>query len=418
MSKNWAKTLSLFYGIFVLSFASYSDAFATEIDLISTTYLQLRDDARKNTLFTLRQSLDFHVIGYDGRLSLYSSGWYRLELDATENGDTKNNELLYAYLSYSVFPDRTLIMNLGRHFVFEGLASEQIDGASMRWEIWPMIGVSAFGGVPLETEFDDRESDYIFGGRLFLRLRQRAEVGFSYLKEDNDASSYREEIGIDVWTRPLKWLELQGESRWNNRTSGWIEHSYTSNVFPLEKLILSTSVAYTNYDDAFSPTTLSAFFPQFLGSGEELTKVGAVAEYTFNDWLSAVADYTRYEYDIQGSANFFGVALKGYFSDQGFATGAALHRMDGDTKRLRYLRVRLYATKTFEALEVSFDVVHLYYDKSFSGTNHAYSFSTALSYQFTSSLLASTSVYYSKNPDFDQEVITFLKIVYNFGKEI
>jgi hypothetical protein len=418
MTQHRTITRFLFYGICILLIAFYGEAGSAEIDLTSTTYLQEHEDARDNNFITLRQYLDFNVTGLGERLSLYSSGWFRLELDNAENGDRTNDELLYAYLSYSVFPDRSLMFNLGRHFVYEGVASEQIDGASVRWEIVPMLGVSAFAGVPLETDFDDRESDYLFGGRFFLRLPKRAEVGLSYLKEDNEGSSYREEVGIDVWVRPIRWLELRGESRWNQRTDGWIEHSYTLNTFPIEKLTLSTFAAYTDYDAAFSSTTLSAFLPQFVGIGEALTKIGVFAEYAWTDWLSAVADYSRYEYDIQGSANFFGVDLRAYVPDQGLAAGVSLHRMAGDTKRLRYLKARLYATKTLAAFELSLDTVHLNYDESFSGTNHAYAFSGSLAYPLTPSLLVSTSIYYSKNPDFDQEVRTFLKIVYHFGQEI
>ena len=418
MLKHRANVSSLFYGVFILLLTFSSYGLAAELDLTSTTHLQGRENARDTNFLTLRQYLDFNVIGFKDSVSLYTSGWYRLELDNTENGDRQGDEFLYAYLSYSPLPDRTLIFNLGRHFVYEGLASEQIDGASVRWEIWPMLGISAFGGAPVETEVNDRGSDAIFGGRLFFRLRQYAEVGVSFLKEDEDRSTSREEIGVDVWLGPLPWLGLQGESRWNNRTDSWIEHSYTLNVSPIEPLTLSTFVSYTDYDAAFSATTLSVFLPEFVGIGEELTKVGAFAEYTATDWLSVVVEYTHYNYDIQGSADFYGMVLRGYFADQDFATGVSIHRMDGDTKRLRYVKARLYATKTFDALEISFDTVHLNYDQSFSGTNHAYSFSGALAYQLTSSLLASAGVYYSKNPDFDQEVRTFLKIVYNFETEI
>jgi hypothetical protein len=418
MAKSRTRALSLFCSTIILFVVSYHEALSAELDLSSTTHLQMYEDARDNNFFTLREYLDFNVIGIDDRLSLYSNGWFRLDLDHTDSGDRTNDELLYAYLSYRPLSDPTLIFNLGRHFVYEGLASEQIDGVSARWEIVPMMGVSAFAGVPLETDFDNRKSDDIFGGRLFLRLPQRAEIGWSYLREDNDGTSYREEIGVDVWVQPINWLELRGESRWNQKTNGWIEHAYTLNIFPIEKLTLSTSASYTDYDAAFSSTTLSAFLPQFVGLGEELTKIGVFAEYAWNDWLSAVAEYTRYEYDIQGSANFFGVALRAHVPDQDLAAGASIHRMEGHTKRLRYLKARLYATKAFGALELSFDTVHLNYDESFSGTHHAYAFSGSIAYQLTSSLLVSTSIYYSKNPDFDQEVRTFLKIVYNFGYEI
>jgi hypothetical protein len=417
MSKLQTRVL-LVYAIFVALCSSYDNVFAAKIDLTSDTHLQFREDARNNNFATLRQYIDFNAIDIDGRLSLYSSGWFRYELDSTEDGDRENDEILYAYITYSPLQDRRLLLNFGRLFVFEGLASEQIDGVSARWEIVPLIGVSAFGGVPVETDFDGRDADYIFGGRVFLRVPQRAEIGWSFLQEGNDDSSYREELGVDVWVLPLQWMELQGHSFWNEKTDGWMEHAYTLRVFPLEKVILSTFVSHTDYDDAFSPTTLRAFFPAAVGDGEELTKVGTSVEYQVNTWLAGVADYTRYEYDIQGSADFFGGNLTAHVPLHGFAAGVSIHRMHGETKRLRYLKVRTYVTKTFQALEVSLDTVHLSFDESFSGINHVYSFSGALAYKLTSSLLASTSLYYSKNPDFDQEAQAFLKIVYNFGKEI
>ena len=418
MSNLLTFTLYLYYGILILFLMLFRHAFSATLDLTSTTHMQVYEDERDNSFLTLREYLDFNVSSYKDRLSLYSSGWFRIDLDDTENGDRSNDELLYAYLSYRPLANHQLIFHVGRHFVYEGVASEQIDGLSARWEILPMIGVSAYAGAPLETKFDDRESDYIFGGRLFFRLPQRAEAGLSYLQEDNDGSSYREEFGVDLWLQPLRWLELRGESRRNQRRDAWSEHAYSLNVFPAEQLTLSAFVSHTDYDAAFSATTLSAFLPQFVGVDEELTKIGWSAEYAWNDWLSSVVDFTRYDYDTQGRAHFFGLSLRASLADLNLAAGASAHRMDGDTKRLRYYKVRFYATKTFNALELSADTVHLNYDASFDGLNHLYTFSGSLAYKLTDSLVLSSSIYYSKNPDFDQEVKTFLKIAYHFEKEI
>jgi hypothetical protein len=419
MSKNRAKVFSLWCSVSLIVCLFYGETFAAEIEVISHTRFQFREDARDNNFATLYEYIDLDVNNIvDGRLSFHSSGWFRYDLDSVNNSDRENDEILYVYLTYSPFMDRRLLFNLGRHFVFEGVASEQLDGVSARWEILPLVGVSAFGGVPVETDFDDRDSDYIFGGRIFLRIQQRAEIGFSYLTEENDGSSYREELGVDVWLLPVKWLEVQGHSFWNAKTDGWMEHSYTMRIFPIDRLILSALVSHTDYDDAFSATTLSAFLPEIVGDDEELTKIGPSVEYQFNAWLSGVANYTRYEYDNAGSADFYGVTLRAHLPEQGLAAGASLHRMDGDTERLRYLKARAYATKTFEAFEISLDTIILHYDESFSGLNTAYSMNGSFAYKFSDSLLASASIYYSKNPDFDHEVRAFLKLVYHFGKEI
>lgn len=420
MLKNRAIVFPLWCGVSVVICLIYGMTFAAEINVKSNTRFQFREDARDNNFANLYQYVDLDVHNmFDGRLSVYSSGWFSYDFDRVDNGDRENDELLYMYLTYSPFEDRRLLFSLGRHLIFGGVASEQIDGVSARWEILPVVGISAYGGVPVETDFDNRKSDYVAGGRAFFRVPQKAEIGFSYLKEGNDGSSYREELGVDVWVLPIKWLEVQGHSFWNAKTEGWMEHAYNMRVFPIERLTLSALVSHTNYHDAFSATTLSAFSPDIVGDNEQLTKFGPSAEYRFTDWLSGVANYTRYEYDKEGSADFYGVTLRAHLSDNGLAAGASLHRMDGDTERLRYVKARAYATKTFlEAFEISLDTIILHYDESFSGRNTAYSSTGAFTYKFSDSLLASASIYYSRDPDFDHDIRAFLKFVYTFGKEI
>jgi hypothetical protein len=404
---------SVLLGVFCLR-----DAFAVDFGLTSNTHFQFREDSRGNDFATLYQYFDLELTEISGgRFSIFSSGRIRTDLRSTIDGSRESDELTYAYASYSPFADRRLILNAGRHFVFEGIASEQIDGVSGKWDMFPMVGVSAYGGVPVETDFDDRSADYIYGGRIYLRLARRGEVGFSYLRERNDDAPFREEWGIDVWAQPLGRLEIQGHSFWNNITEDWMEHAYAVHVVPSERFDLTLQVSHINYKAAFFATTLSAFRPDFVGRDEEVSKVGPSMEYHLNDWLTGTADYTYYHYDQAGDAHFYGFGLTAYRPIDGIAMGASIHRMDGSSSRLRYVKYRAYATKSFEALEISLDTVNLHYDKSFQGVDNSYSISGSLTYKLLDALLVSATMYYGKNPDFDHEIRVFLNISYNFTRE-
>jgi hypothetical protein len=425
MSKNrptvWF-SLSVYIILSVVS-VLYSEAFAADISLRPDTYFILREDPRDSTFAALYEYIDLDATNIvDGKLSVYSSGWFRYEMASNPqifNNDRGDGELLYVYLKYTPLQEQKLIFNLGRHFLTEGVATfEQMDGLSARWEILPAVGISAYGGVPLETDFDGRSGDYLFGGRVFGRFKHAAELGVSYLREENDSSPYREEFGIDVWIMPLKWLELQGESAYNIRTDGWMEHSYFLNFYPIQKLTFSGFVSHTNYDDAFLPTTLSAFLPRFLGPGETLTKAGLLAEYQFLEWLTGTADYTHYDYDIAGDADAFSIGVRMRGPIEGFMLGASVARVIGDIARLRYTKVRGFATKEFERVKIALDVINVHYDESFSGVSNSLSISGSLVYRILDSLLASATVYYGRNPAFDYEYATFLKLIYRFGKSV
>jgi hypothetical protein len=401
----------------------YSQAFAADISLRPDTHFIVREDPRDRTFASLYEYIDLNATSIvEGKLSVYSSGWFRYEMADNPqifNNERGDGELLYAYLSYTPLQERKLIFNLGRHFLDEGVATyAQMDGVSARWEILPAVGVSAYGGVPLETDFDGRSGDALFGGRVFGRFNHSAELGVSYLQEENDSSLYREEIGIDVWIMPLKWLELQGKSAYNIRTDGWKEHSYYLNFYPVQKLTFSGFVSHTNYDDAFFPTTLSAFLPRFLGPGEELTKAGLLAEYQFLDWLTGTVDYTHYDYDLAGDADAFSIGARMRGPIEGFVLGASVSRVIGDTERLRYTKIRGFAAKEFDRVKIALDVINIHYDEPFSGVSNSLSISGSLVYRILDSLLASATLYYGRNPSFDYEYATFLRLIYKFGKSV
>ncbi|MEW6001383.1 MAG: cytochrome c, partial [Nitrospirota bacterium] len=263
-----------------------------ELGFLSGTYLKSFEDPRNNKHATIYEYVEMESRNLkEGRVNLYFAGWLAADLRNRSENKKYRDELTYLLLRYSPYKDSRFLLNIGRHYIFEGVASEQIDGISITKEIRPWNGFSIFSGMPVETRFDGRKGDYIYGGRLFQKIKEKAELGISYLREDNDESDYREESGLDFWLSPIKQINLQGHSFYNNMTGHWMEHSYSLHVFPVEKFTLSALFTHTNYDDAFSARTLNAFSPDFLGKNEKLTKIGVSTEYRTNSNLTAVLDF-------------------------------------------------------------------------------------------------------------------------------
>ncbi len=392
--------------------------YAAEVEITSSSYLQFREDARNNRYAPLHEYFQVESRNMrEGTVSFHSAGWLGYDFRALTDPDItdrkrERDELTYAFLRYSPYKDRSLLLDIGRQIIFQGVAADQIDGVSVRWEITPRTGIAFFGGTPVEATFDGKRSDSIYGGRLYQRIQDRAEVGLSFVKE----TTIREEVGLDLWLLPLKGVEVMGHSFYNGLTERWMEHVYNLRTFPMERLTLSGIVAHVRYDDAFSARTLNAFSPDSLGKNEKLNKVGASAEYRFSNDLTGVADCTNYNYSTMGSANYYGARILAKLYE--ISAGVSLYRMDGDTQKLRYLETRFYAVRRFSAVELALDAINLHYDNPFSGISDAYSISGTLRYKLTKALIAGLKVDYSKTPDFNHSTTAFLSLVYSFRGRI
>jgi hypothetical protein len=405
-----ARTSLLLAVLCALVFPRNSSA---DIDVTSKTYVRFFQDARDLQYAPLNEYVELDGRDGDrGQWDFHVSAWGAHDFKTSAFDDKTRGELTYAYLCYSPYQDKRLLLHAGRHYVFEGVASEQIDGISARWEATPSSGLSLFGGSPVVTAFDTRGGDVAYGGRVYQRISSRAELGLSMLYETNDKARFREQTGVDVWFLPYRKIEVKGHSFYNNITEGWGEHAYTLRIFPVNKLTLSGLFSRTSYDDAFATRTLSVFSPEFLGENETLTKNSGMAEYRFGDRVRGVIDYANYSYKIMGDAAYFGGGI--FASISRTSAGASFHRMEGAVDKLRYNEARIYAVQDMDAWRVSFDAISHHYDQPFNGLRDAYSMNGTVRYSISDSLTSNLSVDYSKTPDFLNNTTALLSFVYNF----
>jgi hypothetical protein len=309
-----------------------------------------------------------------------------------------------------------MILNLGRVMVFEGVATERVDGAYARSDLKGGFGVSAFGGVPVETNIELPGNNMEYGARVSHQMANLYTIGLSYLKEEKDSKDFREEEGVDLWLRPVNKVEILGKSFYNAITSGWMQHTYNLLLGPFDKLRLDTEISSINYEDFFTGATSSVFTFQPGGPiapGEKVSVLGETVSYEFTGGVNASVDYKSYNYDIAGSAKYYG-ARAAYAVAKSGGAGISIHRMDGETDRLNYDEYRVYGYRKIDKTDVAVDLLAVLYDVPINGVDNAYSISLAAGYELSEKLKLGADVEYSKNPDFDKDIRTFFKLIYRF----
>lgn len=389
----------------------------------SRTYVQMKETSDSDTLVPFFEYLDFNLDRIsDKNISFHFSGWLKYDLADESYNKKYDNDLQYAYLN--VYSEKSDInLKLGRFYVFEGVAADQVDGIYAQQYVGGRLGLALYGGVPVETDFDDRDGDYIYGGRISDGIPGTYTLGISYLKEDNDSEDFREEAGADVWVHIGSGLEIFGKSAYNVDTSGWQEHNYYAVIGPFGGFSINPRYTWVDYENFFTSATTSAFeFAPFAIDPEEtLQTFGGSVEYAFGGSFVLAADYVDYNYEVAGDAQYYGgsLAYRGGPLSRSFTRsnsfGLEVHRMDGDTEDLQYNEYRAYGHVNFGRFDLSVDLVDVDYEEEVNGEDNVYSLASALGFTMSKSARLAADIEYGKNPEFDYELKGFVKFLYRFG---
>ncbi len=381
----------------------------------SNTYLQSRETADSQKILGAYEYLDFAVQNLGSEtISFHTGGWLRYDLKGEEFDRKTNNDLQYSYLSFKNKVDNTIV-NLGRVMVFEGVAAERLDGMYARTDLMGNFGISAFGGVPVETEIDTPGNNVIYGGHLTHQMPGLYKIGLSYLKEEKNSEDFREEEGLDLWVHPINKVDITGRSNYNALTKNWMENTYNLILGPFANLRFTTEASWINYKDYFTGATSSAFSfqPGILDPNEKVRRLGEDVVYALTDKIHIGVNYTAYDYEVSGSAKSYGGNIRYAVAAQGGA-GLSLRRMDGESDRLKYKEYRIYGYKKIDKIDLAADLLDVDYDSPINGVSNAYSVSIAGQYGLTERWKVGADVEYQKNPDFDKDVRLFLKVIYHF----
>jgi len=401
------------FALLVLSIPAASWAF--DLTGQSTTYLQYREAMDSKKMLPLYEYLDFRVNDKSEAFSFQFGGWYRYDLQEESFGTQDTGELQYAYLRYRSAKNNAYA-NLGRIVVNQGVAAERVDGAAAGTDLRGGFEVTAFGGIPVETDFDTRSGDSLYGGRISQGSDGLYRIGLSFLHEKNDSKDFRKEKGLDLWFRPIDSAEILGTVLYNDITAATAQSSAYLTLGPFKNLTFRTQYMDISYKDYFTTTTMSAFLLTTSGGpldpNEKLVLIGEEASLSLGK-MNVSADYKKYNYDIAGSADYYGGKIA-YTGGQNHSSGLALHRMDGETKDRRYSEYRLYTSGKIQKIKLAADALMVKYDAEINGVRSAYTLVLAGGYALSPKTMVGADLEYAKNPYYDKDVRVFLKLVYNF----
>ncbi|HEY5191969.1 MAG TPA: hypothetical protein VII77_08290, partial [Candidatus Deferrimicrobium sp.] len=184
-------------------------ALAADLSLSSKTYLRYyeRESAggNKDTFAPLYEYLSGDAANLGGMpLAFHYYGWGRVDLSDPSGSGRTSGEIGSAYMEY-LHPQGNAQAKLGRFFLTEGAAMETIDGAFVKATTPLGLGVSVFGGAPVEYSIlnGTRGGSALYGTRVFFVQTGYAEIGASYLRENGSfqEGKDRELFGGDLWLR-------------------------------------------------------------------------------------------------------------------------------------------------------------------------------------------------------------------------
>ena len=392
-------------------------AAAAEISLESRTYLPASEDGAGNSHVTGYEYLDLGVenAGMPG-LYLRAGGWGRADL-ADETYDNKtNSELQYGFLGYRAAHSNAE-GRLGRISVTAGAArNEVLDGLQLGTDFAAGLKALVYGGVPVETDEGGRSGDSIWGGRLAQGLPGRYEAGVSYLREENDSETAREEAAFDLWLRPGLPLVLLGNSLYNVDTSAFARHDWRILTDPLlggSRLVVRYSS--TEYDDFFTSPGVTAFLAPLIEPGERLQRYGADLEIPLAAGFGLTADYTAYRYDVAPSADRYGARVAWQRGTLG--TGFAYHRSSGNESVQSYDEYTGDVSFRLGPAQLALGAQELRYEHAINGARDSLTLFAAADTALSASLSVGADVEYQSSPTYDSRVRGMLKLVWRYAHD-
>jgi len=384
---------------------------AASVTFESRTYVPARGTDGGNTHVLLYEylALDAEDIATPG-LYLRAGGWGRTDLADETFGRTTNGDLQYAFLGWRA-PRLNGEARVGRIALTAGVARNEVfDGLLLGSDLPGGFDITAFGGIPVETDEGGRSSDSLYGARLSQGRTGLYRIGASYLKEENGGNPSREEAGTDIFLSPLPLVEVRGSSLYNVIDKSWARHDYRLALGPFfGRLRLSATWASTDYLSYFQSPVHPAFAPEIA---EKLDRIGGAVEIGLGGGVTFTGEYTAYRYDVSGDAQAYGAGLD--WAGAGFSAGGAYRQVQGDAEENRYQAIRAYATVVYRLVRISASAEHLTYDEAINGVKNATTGTLSLGYNLSRTLELSASAGYGETPEFDHEVKGLLAVLWRY----
>jgi len=398
---------------------------AADLSLSSKTYglLYQRELAggQKDRYAPLYEYLSADAANLGGKpLSFHFYGWGRIDLDKDSGSGSTSGEVGSVYLEY-LHPEGNAQAKLGRFFLTEGGAMEIIDGAFVKATTPIGLGVSLFGGAPVEYSILNNTSagDSLYGGRVFFVRPGFVEIGGTYLKEKGSFQDGkdRELVGGDLWLRVAPPVELTGQATYNRSVSEMASQRYAVRIVPGSTVDISAGYESYTYKGLFQSTLNPAFVSPAVDNDDKVRTIFGIVDWAFvPGWtLEVAAKNIRHDKSDPGDANRGEVGLRYSYNDKKDTAGLSAAFVSADREENEYQEYRGFATYSPAKLRLALDALTQQYKKEINGKKNQYQVVAAAGYQLLASLQLSGNLTYTQSPNFQEDWAGLIRVNYDFA---
>ena len=397
---------------------------AADLSLSSKTYglLYQRELAggQKDRYAPLYEYLSADAANLGGKpLSFHFYGWGRVDLGDDSGSGSTSGEVGSLYFEY-LHPEGNAQAKLGRFFLTEGSAMEIIDGAFAKMTTPIGLGVSLYGGIPVEYSILDNASrgDSIFGGRVFFVRPGFVELGASYLKENGSFQGKNRELyGGDLWLRVAKGVELTGQATYNESVSEMASQRYAVRIVPGATFDISAGYESYTYKGLFQPALNPAFVFPSVNPDDKVQTIFGIVDWAFvPGWTLEVAGKNiRHDQSNPGDANRGEVALRYSYNDKKDTAGLSAAFVSADRTENEYQEYRGFATYSPAKLRLALDALTQRYKQEINGEKNQYQVVATAGYQVLASLQLSGNLTYTQSPNFQEDWAGLIRVTYDFA---
>jgi hypothetical protein len=340
--------------------------------------------------------------------------------DASGSGK-ESGDLGSAYLEY-LHPKGNAQMKLGRFFLTEGAAMETLDGAFFKVTTPIGIGISGYGGSPVEQSILDNTSvgGSLYGGRVFFNRSGVTEIGVSYLKERGPFQGKdRELYGGDLWLRVAPPVELTAQATYNRSTKGMASQRYALRVVPGSRFDISVGYEAYSYKDLFQTALHPIFITRSLvvDNTDKVQTIFGVLDWEVVSRLTfeLAAKNIRHDNPLVGDANRGEAGVRYAFNEKKDVFGLSAAAVKADLDENSYQEFRGFVTFSPSKFHLALDALTQQYKKAIDGRKNAHQVVASAGYKVLAYLAVSGDLTYTQSPTFQQDYAGLLRATLELG---
>jgi len=401
---------------------------AADVSLSSKTYLRYYErelaGGNKDTLAPLYEYLSADATNLGGKpIAFHFYGWGRVDLSDPSGSGRTSGEIGSAYMEY-LHPQGNAQAKLGRFFLTEGAAMETIDGAFAKATTPLGLGVSVYGGAPVEYSILDgtKGGSSLYGGRVFFVQPGYVEIGVSYLRENGSFQEGRDRelFGGDLWLRVVPSVELTAQAAYNRSVREMASQRYAVRIAPGATFDISVGYESYTYKGLFQSTLHPAFVFPALDNNDKVQTIFGIVDWAFvPGWtLEVAAKNIRHDKSDPGDANRGEVGLRYSYNDKKDVAGFSAAFVAADREENEYQEYRGFATYSPSKIRLALDALTQRYKREpIPGIDkkNAYQVVASAGYQVLAALQLSGDLTYTQSPNYSKDYAGLLRATLELG---